>query len=236
LYDGSTRWNVRQSAQFSLALGTLTSGKPYDVFCYDNAGVPTLEFLVWTNDTTRATGLVYQDGILVKSGATTRRYLGTFYTTSTTTTEDSLAKRYLWNYYNRVIRQGLTTYSANRSTTSAAYVEVNSEIRAQFLLGVSEDAVFAALNGSVDNTSAARIANAIAFDGTTASAGLETYSPLGAANVDAGIAISGYKTGLSAGFHYATHLGAADAGTAIWYTASALGTSIKTYLQLAING
>ena len=73
LYDGSSSWNTRTSAEFSLALGTLTSGKPYDVFCYDNAGTPTLEFLAWTNDTTRATALVYQDGVLVKSGATTRR-------------------------------------------------------------------------------------------------------------------------------------------------------------------
>jgi hypothetical protein len=101
LYDG-TNWNLRQSAEFSIALGTLTSGKPYDVFCYDNSGTPTLELLAWTNDTTRATALTRQDGILCKSGALTRRYLGSFYTTSTTTTEDSFVKRYLFNYYNRV--------------------------------------------------------------------------------------------------------------------------------------
>lgn len=78
LYDGAV-WRNYSSSEFSLALGVLTNKKPYDVFCYANLGVPTLEFLVWTNDTTRATALTLQDGVLVKTGAATRRYLGTFY-------------------------------------------------------------------------------------------------------------------------------------------------------------
>lgn len=41
LYDGA-QWNVISSAQFSLALGTLTNVTMYDVFCYNNSGVPTL--------------------------------------------------------------------------------------------------------------------------------------------------------------------------------------------------
>lgn len=78
LYDGSS-WVLYTSSQFSLALGTLTNQKLYDVFCYANSGVPTLEFLVWTNDVSRATALVYQNGVLCKSGDLTRRFLGTFY-------------------------------------------------------------------------------------------------------------------------------------------------------------
>ena len=79
LYNG-TSWVNYSSNEFSLALGTLTNLKVYDVFCYANAsGVPTLEFLVWTNTTTRATALVYQNGVLVKSGDATRRWMGSFY-------------------------------------------------------------------------------------------------------------------------------------------------------------
>ncbi len=77
LYNG-TNWVLYSSVEFSLALGTLSTGM-YDVFCYANSGIPTLEYLAWTNDTTRATALVLQDGILCKTGALTRRYLGTFY-------------------------------------------------------------------------------------------------------------------------------------------------------------
>jgi len=109
IYDG-TRWELYAFTQLTLALGTITSGKNYDVFIYDNAGTLTLEMsAAWTNDTTRADALTTQDGITVKSGATTRRYLGTFRTTSTTTTESSIGgtttqvggKRFLWNAYNQ---------------------------------------------------------------------------------------------------------------------------------------
>ena len=118
LYDGSN-WVTYTSAEFSLALGTLTSGKPYDVFCYASGSTPTLEFLVWTNDTTRATALTRQDGVLVKSGTATRRYLGTFYTTSTTTTEDSEANRYVYNFYNQVIRRCAKTDSTYHTYASS---------------------------------------------------------------------------------------------------------------------
>ena len=103
LYDGSSAWNIRTFTQITIALGTLTDAKPYDLFAYDNSGTVTFDSpVVWTNDTTRATALTTQDGVLVKTGATTRRYIGTIYTTATTTTEDSFSQRYLWNYYNRV--------------------------------------------------------------------------------------------------------------------------------------
>lgn len=78
LYN-ATNWVTYKSNEFFLVLGTLTNVTMYDVFCYASSGVPTLEFLAWTNTTTRATALVYQDGIICKTGDTTRRYIGTFY-------------------------------------------------------------------------------------------------------------------------------------------------------------
>lgn len=103
LWTGA-RWQPVEFAETTLALGTLTSGKPYDVFGYLSSGALALESLAWTNDTTRATAITIQDGRYCKSGAKDRLYLGTFYTTSTTTTEDSKAKRLLFNTYNQVLR------------------------------------------------------------------------------------------------------------------------------------
>lgn len=101
LYDGSS-WNLRAFTEITIALGTLTSGLMYDLFAYDNNGTVAFDSPVaWTNNTTRATALVRQNGVLSKTGALTRRFIGSFYTTSTTTTEDSFAKRFLWNYYNQ---------------------------------------------------------------------------------------------------------------------------------------
>jgi hypothetical protein len=179
LYDG-TRWNLRTSAEFSLALGTLTSGRPYDVFCYDNAGTPTLEFLSWTNDTTRATALTYQDGIPVKSGATTRRYLGTFYTTSTTTTSDAGTMdgtngRYLWNYYYRVVRH-MERYdpTATWTYTTATFRQANNAAANQlnYVVGVAEDAVEATVLASASNSSASTyIQVGVGVDSTTTPSG-----------------------------------------------------------------
>lgn len=75
----------------------------------------------WTSDTSRtpATDLTTQDGVYVKSGATTRRYLGTIRTTGTTTTEDSDAKRFVWNHYNRVERK------LKKSASSASWTATN---------------------------------------------------------------------------------------------------------------
>lgn len=104
LWDGA-RWKPIEFSEYTLALGTLTSGRPYDVFAYISSGVLALEVLAWTNDTTRATAVTIQDGRYCKSGDKTRLYLGTFYTTATTTTEDSKVKRYLWNAYNQAPKQ-----------------------------------------------------------------------------------------------------------------------------------
>lgn len=94
-------WEAVEFSEVSLALGAVTSGKPYDVFAYMSSGALSTESLVWTSDTARATAITLQDGRYCKSGDKTRLYIGTFYTTSTTETEDSITNRYLYNFYNR---------------------------------------------------------------------------------------------------------------------------------------
>jgi hypothetical protein len=110
-------WITLSFSEISIALGTITSGLPYDVFCYNNSGTLALEKLAWTDGDTRATDLTLVNGVYVKTGDVTRRYLGTFYTTSTTQTEDSESKRLLFNYYNRVPK---TLYKTD-TTTSWTY-------------------------------------------------------------------------------------------------------------------
>lgn len=144
LFDG-TNWAIYSSAQFSIAVPAVAN-QMYDVFCYANAGVPTLELAAWTNDTTRATALVYQNGVLVKSGATTRRYIGSFRTTSVAgQTEDSQTKRYVWNMNNRVGRKLFYLSPANIYTVPAnstwQYVGGASFSGAKVVVGLSEDPV-----------------------------------------------------------------------------------------------
>jgi hypothetical protein len=143
LYNG-TNWGILNTAEVSIALGTLTSGKNYDVFAYNNTGTVTLEVLAWTNDTTRATALTTQDGVLVKSGANTRRYLGTFRTISTTQTCDTESKRFLWNYYNRVQRKLKAvdaTATWNYSTASFRQANNNTANQVEVVIGVAEESI-----------------------------------------------------------------------------------------------
>lgn len=118
LWDGS-EWKPISFTEHTVtgaALTGLTSGKPYDVFAYLSSGALATELLVWTDDTTRATAVTLQDGRYCKSGDKTRLLLGTIYTTGTTTTEDSLQKRYVGNVYNQCARR---VYKAD--TTAHSY-------------------------------------------------------------------------------------------------------------------
>jgi uncharacterized membrane protein YgdD (TMEM256/DUF423 family) len=120
LFDG-TRWKMYAFTERSLALGTLVASTNYDVFLYDSAGTLTLELVAWTSALVRATALILQDGIALKTGALTRRYLGTIRTDSTTTTIDDAGgittqvggKRFVWNAYNQIER-----YMLERDLTS----------------------------------------------------------------------------------------------------------------------
>ena len=145
LWNG-TAWVNYSTAEMSLALGTLASATiPNDVFCYLSAGVPTLEKLAWTSTTARATALAYQNGILVKSGDSTRRYLGSFAPTATTTTEDSAANRFLWNYYNRIDRplRRLETTASWTPTALNVWELANAAAanKLNFFIGVVEDEI-----------------------------------------------------------------------------------------------
>jgi len=123
LWNG-TAWVVKASAEMSIALGTLTNNLTYDVFCYLNSGVPTLELLAWTNNTTRATAVTRQDGAFCKSGDKTRRLLGSFTTISTTQTCDisglsgTEAKRYLQNVDNLIERPIALLCTGNHNYTT----------------------------------------------------------------------------------------------------------------------
>ena len=77
--------------------------------------------------TARTDALVLQDGVYCKTGALTRRYLGTFMTGSTSAqTEDSTSWRLVWNMYNRVPRTLLGTATGNHTYTLATWRQWNA--------------------------------------------------------------------------------------------------------------
>lgn len=126
LWNGSY-WQTIAFSEYTLALGTLTSGKPYDVFAYLSGGALALEVLVWASDTARATTVTIQDGRYCKSGDKTRFLLGSFYTTSTTTTADAEETRYLSNMFNRATKLASKTGAGSHSYTTGAERDWNND-------------------------------------------------------------------------------------------------------------
>ena len=217
LYDG-TNWRVYSFTEKSLALGTLTSGTNYDVFAYASGGSVTLDsssLVAWTSNTARATNIVQQNGVWVKSGATNYRYLGTIRTTSTTTTEDSALNRFVFNASNRV-RRAMKRYetTANWTYNSITYRPWNNSTsnRVQMVVGLDEDSVRVDFGAYVYcSTSGVAIYIALGLDSTT--------TPTGSKQAFYNIASGG--TSLSTflirnvgiGYHYIQALEAVASGT-----------------------
>lgn len=100
-WDG-TRRRRQQVGDVSLGL-TLTNDKVYDVFLKDSDKSLVLS-TAWTTFTSRADPLDTAGGLVVADSDNTYLWLGTIHATGTNVTEDSQAKRHVWNAYNQVLR------------------------------------------------------------------------------------------------------------------------------------
>lgn len=242
LYDGTATWNIRTFTQITIALGTLSSGLPYDLFAYDNAGVVTFDSPVaWTNGTTRATALTTQNGVLVKTGATTRRYIGTFYTTATTTTEDSFAKRFLWNYYNRVtrlLRVLEATDSWTYSTNTYQQARATATNQLDIVIGVAEVALSVHVAGAAsDGTGPANIYVSIGQDAITPTTGVSGQRTSTMVTSQVAMVSADLVLFPAVGRHYYTWLEKANpSGTVTWYGDNGSTTDTQNGISGAIAG
>ena len=236
LYDGSTNWDTITFTQLSIAVPG-TTNTIYDFFVYNNSGTATPELQAWTNDTARAVGLVRQNGVLVKAGSTTRRYVGSFRTTTVAgQTEDSLAKRYVWNYYNRVSRPMVVFDTTNSWTyTVAAFRQSNnnSANRLDCVVGVAEDAIQITASSVASNISAGILmSTGIGVNSTTVNSAPIRY---GSGIIAGGATFSvtaNYNSIPAAGRTFYPWLEYSQvSGTTTWY-----GDQGGAFMQTGING
>lgn len=221
LYDG-TRWRLYSFTERSLAFSaSLTSGKNYDVFLYDNSGTLTLELsAAWTSDTVRADALTTQDGVYVKSGATTRRWLGTIRASATDTIESTTEKQYVWNACNQIALP-LSRYesAASWTYTLATFQQANANAANQvdWVCGLPTTFAVTLLAHAANSSASITRSAGIGMDGITSVIGLGPES-----NADG----AGERTSLPAaasgvspiGRHYLTWLEYSGAsGTCTWY-------------------
>jgi hypothetical protein len=227
LFDGASTWTTLTFAETSIAVPGTTSTM-YDLFAFNNAGTMALETQAWTNDTTRAVGLVLQNGIYVKNGATTRRYLGSFRTTTVNgRTEDSITKRYIWNYANRVTRSMLAVdATVNWTYSVAAFRQANANTANQLdcVIGVSEDAASITVASIVANstTTVRQAGTGIGLNSTTVNSA-QIMSEQGISFGNGQLINSYYTNPLPAGRNFIVWLErGAGADTQTWFGSDGL--------------
>ena len=175
-----------------------------DIFVFANAGTPKLEMVAWTNNTTRAVALTTQDGILVKNAATTRRYLGTVRTNATAgQSEDSMLRRFVWNYHQRFERLFEVIDSANSwSYTTAAWRSLNNSTlnRVEFVMGVKEDPIYLDHHGFSSSTAGGSACFGVCLDNTNANDALIKGASPG--STSGAMAVSTYRKLVAEGYHF----------------------------------
>ena len=229
------RWKTVEFSETELALGTLTASKPYDIYGYLNAGVLSLELLAWTSDTVRATEITRQDGRWCKSGDKTRLLLGTLYTDSTTSTQNSKEKLYLANIHNILdffmdVRESAASWTY--SVGSFRQVNGNTQNQVDFICPQNNWVVEVFSKFRVNNnTSTYRVAfSGIGIDSTTVSSG--SNAGVWVTSTDLGQqTITSYKGLINTGKHFVAALEAgAGSDTQTWF-----GSSLQQVLAAIIG-
>ena len=93
-------------------------------------------------NTSRVTQLALQDGVYVRSGAATRRYLGTLRISGVAgQSEDNINKRHVWNYYHRVPRQLFNASGVGHTYTSTSMRAWNNDFvhQLEYVVGLIEE-------------------------------------------------------------------------------------------------
>lgn len=145
LYDtGVGKWRRFNFTEKSFSIPTTGTALPIDIFGVITSNDLALAEAVWSSDTARATALVRQDGYwFLGSGSPpyNHLYLGTVRTVAASNViEDSAAKRFCWNHFNRVERPIAKTITATGYTyNTAAMRSVNSDttFRVQAVCGLA---------------------------------------------------------------------------------------------------
>ena len=125
LFSGGVWGNCYSSGNVSIATSSLASGNVYDIFCYNNAGVPALEYSAayvggissggLTGPNVRTDAISYLNGIPVKNSDNTRRLIGTVLGFTSGQTSMTNETKGIANYDNQ-IEMNLINYVSNTNT------------------------------------------------------------------------------------------------------------------------
>ena len=218
LYVPTFGWRVYPFAELNLDISGLAADTNFDIFMYDDEGTLKLSALAWSNNTLRATALARQDGVLVKAGAPTYRYLGTIRTLAGGgAAADSATQRLVWNMYHRKVRKIYKPETtASWTYATAAWRPWNNDTanRIEMVVGLDEDPVYLEFFCRFYNSAAGGAQLGIGVDVTNAShADLWQYLSL-----DMVVLWCKFCSHVSLGYHFLQLVEFSDAvGTTTFY-------------------
>lgn len=243
VYDAG-EWTRVSTSEVTKALGTLTADTNYDVFTYLDTGAVVMELVAWTSDLVRATSLARDSGRWVKSGST-RLYVGTIRTNSTTTAIDDYGgiavqtggKRWIWNAFNKVqcamFCHDTGTWSYSTETWRASNNNALNSV--SFVNGLNET-LEAEVSATVQGSGGSQAgASGVGFDSTTFPAN-GFRSTVGVSNVVVQtIALS--KLRATPGFHtvYGLEIGNGTA-TLTWFGGGTFNSRLRAGVQACLQG
>lgn len=240
-------WNgsavvVLTSNEFSYTLAGRTADLPFDVFCYSNAGTLTLEVLDWTNATTRATGVSWQNGMWAKTGDATRRYLGTCRPRTATTyhfrrfrngTTDFPALD-LWNASNRVnitFGQYDSGSSFNYTTATIRQWRASTNYQIDIVVGLSKEYIDIESQALVYNAGNIDRIIGMGYDSTSSyvDAGNQIFGTSFAAGAFCTINRMVHQPEIGR-HYYSYNQYSVASGTSTWYPSSGVSSNVSCYV------
>lgn len=233
--------------------GAVVNNSNYDMFVWlDGTTLRCTRGPTWNagavagSDNARGTGagstdLVRLNGRLVNANAISNGpaaqrglYVGTVRSNGTATFDDSsvgAVGRKVWNFYNRVRRSMSAAFTTNRTTGSTSYVELNTEIRTTFLVGVNDEEQQHVTVGTMNMATGIDVYTSIGVNSATPE-DVHSRTGFGGGASGATPCVATVFKGVL-GSNYATVLGKVSSGTGSWIGAAAAPdrTTLKTYIN-----
>lgn len=210
----------------NLAASTL-----YYVYAFSNAGTVTADFSTTTHATSSTSGNV---GVEIKSGDDTRTLIGMVRTNGSSQFAHSLTQRFVVSWFNRRTLGTMNVFTANRAlATTAAWSEINTEIRIEFITWAEEAVAIVLGGGAFLNTLTDQIYIALAFDGTTPEEGSFVIS---ATLAIIAVGLGQTKDALAEGYHFATVLSFQQSGSGGGAITGTATSGKRTGMSVGIRG
>lgn len=218
-------------AGVSLAASGLTPGVSYYIYAHISSGSLALSTALTGHSTSTTAG---NKGTEIQTGDNTATLVGMARVVTGPAWQDGGSQIFVLSWFNRSGKTGKANNTATRAATNASLVELNSEMRVEFLTWADEVVEAHLVGSGYVGTGSQAGFFAIGFDGATPEPGMAAISD-GTPGALRPVAFTA-KRRLSEGYHYATVLGGGNASTAVNLFFNSAADGLRSALVVGVKG